>query len=59
MAIQRSPAGKEAAETLKAKRGIARKNEQAKYQKRRAGAGARMGGRRKQIQGELRETLEE
>ena len=27
MAIQRSPAGKEAAETLKAKRGIARKNE--------------------------------
>ena len=58
-AIKRSPAGKKAAETLKTKRGIARKKEQANYQKTRARAGARMGGRRKQIQGELHDKLEE
>jgi hypothetical protein len=58
-AIQRSPAGKKAAETLKEKRGIARKQEQANYQKTRARVSTRMGGRRKQIQGELHEKLEE
>jgi phage terminase large subunit-like protein len=57
MAIKRSPAGKKAAEALKTKRGIARKREQANYQETLARAGARMGGRRKQIEGELREKL--
>lgn len=57
-AIQRSPAGKKAAETLKETRGIARRKEQANYQKTRARLGARMGGRRKQIQTELHEKLE-
>lgn len=51
-AITRSPAGKKAAEALKAKRGVARKKEQANYQKTRARASARIGGRRKQIQAE-------
>ena len=58
-AIQRSPAGKKAAETLTAKRGIARRKQQANYQKTSARAASRMGGRRKQIQTELRGTLEE
>jgi hypothetical protein len=58
-AIERSPAGKKASETLKETRGIARKKEQANYQKTRSRAGARMGGRRKQIQGELHENFEE
>jgi hypothetical protein len=58
-AIQRSPAGKQAAETLTAKRGIARRKQQANYQKRIARASTRMGGRRKQIQAELRGKLEE
>ena len=57
MAIKRSPAGKKAAEALKTKRGTARKREQANYQETLARAGARMGGRRKQIEGELREKL--
>ena len=56
-AINRSPAGKKAAEALKEKGGIARQKEQANYQKTRARASARMGGRRKQIQGELRDKL--
>ena len=43
---------------MKEKRGIARKKEQANYQKTKARASTRMGGRRKQIQGELRDTLE-
>jgi len=51
-AIKRSPAGKKAAETLKAKRGVAKKKEQANYQKTRGRASARMGGRRKQMQAE-------
>jgi hypothetical protein len=54
-AIKRSPAGRKAAETLKAKRGIAGQKEQANYQKTRARVSTRMGGRRKQIQGELRD----
>ena len=58
-AIQRSPAGKKAAETLKAKRGAAKKIEQANYQKTQARDAARMGGRRKQIQTELRGKAEE
>ena len=57
-AIERSPAGKKAAEIQKAKRGIARKQEQANYQKTRSRAGTRMEGRRKQIQGGLRGKLE-
>jgi hypothetical protein len=58
-AINRSPAGKKAAETLKAKRGIARRKEQANYQVTKSRSATRMGGRRKQIQGELHEKLEE
>jgi hypothetical protein len=58
-AIKRSPAGKRATAILKTKRGIARKQEQANYQKTRSRAGTRMEGRRKQIQGELRGRLEE
>ena len=58
-AIQRSPAGRKAAETLKAKRGAAMKKEQANYQKTQARDSARMGGRRKQIQTELRGKEEE
>lgn len=57
-AIQRSPAGKKDAETLKTKRGVARKKEQANYQKTRARASARMGGRRKQLQAELQSKPE-
>jgi hypothetical protein len=52
-AIQCSPAGRKAAETLKAKRGAAKKKEQANYQKTQARDLARIGGRRKQIQIEL------
>ena len=58
-AIQRSPAGKKAAEALKARRGIARKKEQANYQETMARAGARLGGRRKQIEDDLRDKLME
>jgi hypothetical protein len=57
-AIKRSPEGKKAAETLKTKRGIARRGEQANYREALARAGARMGGRRKQIRDELRDKLE-
>jgi hypothetical protein len=52
-AIQRSPEARKATETLKAKRGVARKKEQANYQVTTTRASARMGGRNKQIQGEL------
>ena len=58
-ALQRSPAGKKAAETLKAKRGVARTKEQANYQKTRARALTRMGGRRKQMLAEKQEMVEE
>ena len=57
-AIKCSPAGKKAAEALKETRGIAMKREQANYQKTRSRVGARMGGRKKQIQRELHDTLE-
>ena len=57
-AIKRSPAGEKAAQALKEKRGIARKKEQANYQKTRTRASTRMGGRSKQIHGELRDKLE-
>jgi uncharacterized protein YbcI len=58
-AIQRSPAGRKAVETLKAKRGAAQKKEQANYQKTQARASARMGGRRKQIHAESQAKAEE
>lgn len=58
-AITRSPAGKKAAETLKAKRGVARKKEQASYQETKTRGSARMGGRRKQIHAELQSKPEE
>jgi hypothetical protein len=41
------------------KRGIARKKEQANYQKSRTRASARMGGRRKQILAEFHDNLDE
>ena len=58
-AIQRSPAGKKAAETLKLKRNETRKKEQANYQATKAKAATRMGGRRKQLLAESREEIEE
>jgi len=58
-ALQRSPAGRKAAETRKAKRGVARRKEQANYQKTRSRASTRMGGRRKQIRAEQRGRPEE
>jgi len=58
-ALKRSPAGRKAAETLKEKRGIARKKEQANYQKTQARASTRSGGRRKRIQAELHAKIEE
>jgi hypothetical protein len=58
-AIKRSPAGRQAAEALKEKRGITREKEQANYQKTRARASARMGGRRKQILAGFQDKLEE
>jgi hypothetical protein len=58
-AIKRSPAGKKAAETLKEKRGLAREREQANYQKTRARAATRLGGRRKQTQAGLHEKIDE
>ena len=58
-AIKRSPEGKRAAETLKTKRGIARRKEQANYQEAMARAGTRMGGRRKQIEEELHAKFDE
>ncbi|MGA2618313.1 MAG: hypothetical protein ABSF26_11935 [Thermoguttaceae bacterium] len=57
--IQHSPAGRKAAATLKAKRGKARKEEQANYQKTMARAAARVGGRRKQIHAEFQAKVEE
>lgn len=51
---EHSPEGKRAAEILTENRQILRKKEQANYQKTRARAATRMGGRRKQIQAELR-----
>ena len=58
-AVKRSPAGRKAAETLTAKRGEARKKEQANYQKRRARSATRLGGRRKQTQAALHDKTEE
>jgi hypothetical protein len=58
-AIQGSPEGKKAAETLKAKRGVAQRKEQANYQKTRSRASTRMGGRRKQVLAEKLGMLEE
>ena len=58
-AIQRSPAGKKAAEILKEKRTIARKKQQSHYQKVRTRASARIGGRRKHIGEELKGKREE
>ena len=58
-AIQRSPAGKKAAETLQKKRTSGRKAEQSHYQKVRTRASARIGGRRKQVGEELQGKLEE
>jgi hypothetical protein len=57
-AIKRSPEGRKAAETRVATRGVARRQEQANYQKRRTRAAARLGGRRKQIEGELHNKRE-
>lgn len=58
-AVERSPAGQKAAETLTEKRGEARKKEQASYQKRRARSATRLGGRRKQTQTALHDKIEE
>ena len=58
-AIQRSPAGKKAAKTAKAKRVIAQRKEQANYQRTNARAATRMGGRRKQTQAELHDKIGE
>ncbi|MCE5267872.1 MAG: hypothetical protein LLG00_08295 [Planctomycetaceae bacterium] len=52
-AIRRSPEGKRTAEIRKEKRGIARKKEQANFQRTKARSATRLGGRRKQIQAEL------
>jgi len=57
-ALQLSPEGRKAAATLKAKRGVARRKEQANYQKTRSRASTRMGGRRKQIRAEQQGKLE-
>ena len=57
-AIQLSPEGRKTAETLKTKRGVARRKEQANYQEAMARAGTRLGGRRKQIEEELHDKLE-
>jgi hypothetical protein len=57
-AIQRTPAGKKAAETLKAKRKKGQKKEQANYQKIKARAATRLGGRRKQTQAEFQAKVE-
>lgn len=46
-ALQGSPEGTKAAETLKAKRGVARRKEQANYQKTRSRASTRNGGKTK------------
>lgn len=58
-AIKCSPVGKAAAETLKTKRGVARKQEQMNYQKTRARASARLGGRRKQTLAEFQDQVEQ
>jgi hypothetical protein len=57
-ARKRSPEAQIAAETLKTKRGIARKQEQMNYQKTRTRASARLGGRRKQTLAEFQEQVE-
>ena len=57
-ALQRSPEGRKAAENLKAKSGVARRKQQANYQKTRSRASTRMGGRRKQIRAEQQGKLE-
>ena len=57
-ALQRSPEGRKAAESLKAKRGVARRKQQANYQKTRSRASTRMGGRRKQVRAEQQGKLE-
>lgn len=56
-AVQRSPAGRKAAETLKEKRDLARKQEQANHQKNQARGATRLGGKRKQLQAELHAKL--
>jgi hypothetical protein len=58
-AVKRGPAGRKVAETLKAKREVARGKEQANCQKTGARAATRIGGRRKTIQAELHAKLEE
>ena len=58
-AVKRSPAGKKAAKILAEKRGLARKKEQANYQKTGARAATRIGGRRKQLQAELHGKIEQ
>jgi predicted Zn-dependent protease len=58
-AIKCSPAGKKAAGAVKEKRGIARKKEQANYQRTLARASTRMGGRRKQVLAEFQDQVEE
>jgi hypothetical protein len=58
-AIKRSPGGKAAAESLKLKRRVARKQEQMNYQKTRTRASARLGGRRKQTLAEFQEQVDE
>jgi hypothetical protein len=57
-ASKRSPEARAAAKTLKAKRGIARKQEQMNYQRTRTRASARLGGRRKRNLAEFQEQVE-
>jgi hypothetical protein len=58
-ATKHSPAGKKAAESLKEKRALARKTQQANYQKSQARASTRIEGRRKQIEAGLHARIEE
>jgi hypothetical protein len=58
-AVRLSPAGKEAAETRKAKWMMVQTQEQANYKKTRSRASTRIGGRRKQLQAGERGKLEE
>lgn len=57
--IRRSPAGKKAAEIQKAKRGIAQKQEQANYRRATSRVATRVGGRRKQLEADRLEQLDE
>lgn len=57
-AVQRSPAGKKAAEMVKERR-LARRQGQANYRRIEARAATRLGGRRKQTQAELHDKIEE